>query len=299
MKELGCEQIVLTPGDVENKATTDYTNFHRFFCFFFAYLRVSSRLIFMFIYNPDEIPGKATIKLTIPPSGIIIFFKSKPGGIHMIKQKILTAMFFVALITLNLNGYFVFNETEGAFNPTPCEDCVNYAAPGLEQLIVAGAGYFIQSNSDYQLFLKTIEMSGIYGVDNEDLANKIDNAVKNMELANETYYQILQVSNLMAYNPTVLEKLKYFDYDFYQYVNRLNPAIFKQVEKLLKSGDVRGCYQRFYTATSEILERLRTIKASMDTLTLPKIPDCWRLNQLYLEMALFGQYTAEVFMNIQ
>lgn len=249
-------------------------------------------------FAPRCAAGEIRIKLTIPPLDIIIFFKSKPGGNHVIKKKLLTAMIFAALITLNLNGLFVLNETEGAFNPNSCENCINYTAPGLEQLIVTGAGYFIQSNSDYQLFLKTIEMSGIYGVNNEDMANKIDNAVKNMELANETYYQILQVSNLMEYNPTVLEKLKYFDYDNYQYVNRLTPAIFKQVEKFLKSGDVRDCYQRFYTATNEILERLRSIKTSVDNLTLPKVPDCWRLNQLYLETSLFGQYTAEVFMNI-
>jgi hypothetical protein len=247
----------------------------------------------------EPVCGETAIKLTIPPVRNIIISKSKPGGIHMIKQKLLTAMIFVALITVNVNGLFVFNETEGAFNPNPCEGCENYAAPALEQLIVVGAGYFIQSNSDYQLFLKTIEMSVIYGVNNADMVNAIDNAIKNMEMANETYYYILQVSSMMEYNPTVLEKLKYFDYDNYQYVNRLNPAIFKQVEKFLKAGDVRGCYQRFYTATNEILYRLRNIKASVDTLTMPKIADCWRLNQLYLEMALFGQYTAEVFMNIR
>jgi hypothetical protein len=217
----------------------------------------------------------------------------------MIKKKLLPAMIFVALITLNLNGLFVFNETENAFNPNPCEGCESYTAPALEQLIVIGAGYFIESNSDYQLFLKTIEMSGIYGVNNEDMINTIDHAIKNMELANETYYQILQVSSLMEYNPTVLEKLKYFDYDYYRYSNRLNPTIFKQVEQLLKTGNVRCCYQRFYTATNEILDRLRGIKTSVDTVIMPKIPDCWRLNQLYLEMELFGQYTAEVFMNIR
>jgi hypothetical protein len=299
MKELGCEHIVLTPGGVENKVTTDHTDFHRFFCFFFAFLRVSSRFVFMLIYSPEDIPGSIAIKLTIPPVGIIIISKSKPGGNHMIKKKILTAMIFAALITLNLNGYFVLNGTGGAYNSNSCEDCLNYAAPGLEQLIITGAAYFIQSNSDYQLFLKTIEMAGIYGVNNEDLANKIDSAVKNMELANETYYQILHMSNLLEYNPTVLEKLKYFDYGFYQYVNHLNPAIFKQVEKLLKTGNVRGCYQRFYTATNEILARLRGIKTSLENVSMPKIPECWRLNQLYLELALFGQYTAEVFMNIE
>lgn len=215
----------------------------------------------------------------------------------MIKQKIMAAVIFAALITLNLNGLFVLNDTEGAFNSNPCEDCEGYTAFGLEQLIVMGAGYFIRSNSDYQLFLETIEMSGIYGVNNEDMTNKIDNAIKQMELANETYYQILLVSNLLEYNPTVLEKLKYFDFYYYQYANRLNPTIFKQVEKFLKSGDVRGCYQLFYTATNEILYRLRSIKTSVDALTMPKISDCWRLNQLYMETQLFGQYTTEVFMN--
>jgi len=211
----------------------------------------------------------------------------------MIKQKIMAAVIFAAVLTINSYGYFVFNETENAFNPNPCEGCENYAATTLEQLIVVGAGYFIQSNSDYQLFLKTIEMSGIYGVNNEDMINTIDHAIKNMEMANETYYQIMLVSNLLEYNPTVLEKLKYFDYDYYRYSNRLNPTIFKQVEQLLKTGDVRGCYQRFYSATNEILYRLRSIKTSAE------ISDCWRLNQLYMETQLFGQYTAEVFMNIR
>ena len=170
---------------------------------------VVANLVFARSWNAKiRIAGEVRINLTIPPPGIIIFFKSKPGGNHMIKKKLLTTMIFVALITLNLNGLFVFNETEGAFNLNPCESCEDYAAPTLGQLIVTGAGYFIHSNSDYQLFLETVEMSGIYGMNNEDTANKIDHAIKNMEMANETYYRILQVSNLLEYNPTILEKLK-------------------------------------------------------------------------------------------
>jgi hypothetical protein len=218
----------------------------------------------------------------------------------MIKKKLLTAMIFVAVLTINSYGLFVLNNTEGAFNPNqPCKDCKNLDVPAIEQLIVTGAGYFIQSNSDYQLFLKIIEVSDIYGMNNVDMANTIENALKHMEMANEAYYQILQVSSLLEYKPFVLEKLKYFDYDNYQYINGLNPAIFQQVKRLLKPGNVRGCYQRFYIATNKILVRLRSIKTSADTLTIPRIPDCWRLNQLYLEMELFGQYAAEVFMNIR
>ena len=217
----------------------------------------------------------------------------------MIKQKVVTTVIFAVVLTINSYGLFVLNNTEGAFNPHPCEDCINYASSDLGEMLVAGAEYFLQSNIDYQMFLKTIEISDIYGINNEDMANTIDNAIKHMKMANETYFQILQVSNLLEYNPTVQEKLKNFDYNNYQYVNRLNPAIFHQVEQLLKTGDVRGCYQRFYNATNKILMRLQNIKTSVDILTIPKIADCWRLNQLYLEMELFGQYTAEVCMNIK
>ncbi len=216
----------------------------------------------------------------------------------MIKQKLLTAVIFVVVLTINSYGLFVLNETGNAFNPPPCAGCKNYAAFDLGQLLVASAEYFIQSNSDYQMFLKTIEVSDIYGINNEDMANTIDNAIKNMELANETYSQILQVSILLEYNPAVLEKLKYFDYDNYQNVNRLNSAIFEQVEQLLKPGDVRGCYKRFYIASNDILLRLRSLKTIADKCIMPKISNCWRLNQLYMETQLFGQYTTEVFMSL-
>ena len=74
----------------------------------------------------------------------------------MIKQKLLTAMTFVALIALNLNGYFVLNETEGAFNPNTCKDCKSYTSLALEQFIVTAASYFIQSNSIEPVYAKSI-----------------------------------------------------------------------------------------------------------------------------------------------
>jgi hypothetical protein len=259
----------------------------------------SSRLIFIFIYKPGEFPCGTVIKLTIPPVGIIIFSKSNPGGNHMIKQKIMAAVIFAAVLTINSYGYFVFNETENAFNPNPCEGCESYSTLLLGQLIIDGAGFFIHSNSQYQLFLKEVELSGIYGINPEALEKALDNAITYMELANETYHLLVITANNLEYNQTVLSALNHFDYYEYLYVNRLNPVIFKQVSQFLKAGDVRGCYQRFYTATYDILERLKVIRNCVDNIIMPKIADCWRLNQLYLETQLFGQYTAEIFMNIE
>ena len=209
-------------------------------------------------------------------------------------------IFIIVVSIFNLHGYFVANETENAFlPPNPCEGCEDYSTSSLGQLIIDGAGFFIQSNSQYQLFLKEVELSGIYGINQEDVKKALDNAITYMELANETYLLLVKTANNLEYNQTVLAALNHFDYLRYRYLNHLNPTIFKQVEQLLKAGDVRGCYYRFYTATYSILEKLRVIKSGIDNVIMPKIPDCWRLNQLYLETQLFGQYTAEVFISLE
>jgi len=201
--------------------------------------------------------------------------------------------------SVNLHGYFFANEIENAFTPKPCEGCKNYDTLFLKQLIIDGAGFFIQSNSQYQLFLKEVEFSGIYGINQEAIKNALDNAVKNMELANDTYNKLVPAANQFEYNPPVLEALYHFDYPGYRDLNQLNPTIFQQVEQLLKSGDVRGCLQWFYNATNEIQERLKIIKSCADICIMPEIPECWRLNQLYMETQIFGQYTAEIFMNLK
>jgi len=211
-----------------------------------------------------------------------------------------TIIFILFVSIVNLHGYFFANETDKAFiPPNPCEGCKDYSTSSLGQLIIEAAGFFIQSNSQYQLFLKEVELSGIYGINQEAMTKALDNAITHMEMATETYLLLVKTTNNFEYNQTVLAALNHFDYTGYRDLNHLNTAIFKQVQQLLEAGDVRGSYYRFYTATEEILNRLRDIKNSMDTLKIPKIPECWRLNQLYQETQIFGQYTAEIFMNLK
>jgi len=219
----------------------------------------------------------------------------------MNKLKLIITMFmFIFLTGIYLNGYFVFNTTENTFGSNSGSDNVNDgSSTSLGQLVIEGAGYFLQSNSDYQLFLKKVELSGIDAGNTVEIQAALDSAIKNMELAKETYYKILQLANTLDYNPTVLEKLRYFDYNGYREKYNLNIVIFRQVEELLKSGDVRGCYQKCYHTFGVILARLRAVKANAETANVTDIPACWRVNQLYLEIEFFGQYASEVFMNIK
>jgi len=206
---------------------------------------------------------------------------------------ILSVLFFIP----NLYGYFSNNRSCSAFM-NQCEG-EGDKSPVLGQLIIEGASFFLQSNSDYQLFLKKIELSDIYGLNHVELQNIIDKVIENIEFTNLKYYEIWQTSKILDYDPTVLEKLSQFDYFSYQVNNNLNTSIFQQVTSLLKSGDIRCVYEKFYMETGEILNGLNLIKISIESNTIPEIAKCWRLNQLYLELALFGQYVSEVFFAIE
>jgi hypothetical protein len=100
--------------------------------------------------------------------------------------------------THNLFGYFVANESCKSF--TDQCDRGGRESVTLGQLIIDGAGYFLQSNIEYQLFLKKVELSGPYGLNFPELQGIIDKAIENMELANATYFQIWQMSTNLEYD---------------------------------------------------------------------------------------------------
>ena len=78
----------------------------------------------------------------------------------MNKSKIgIIAALTITLTIMNVYGYFAFNETCIIF-PQQCDPGggERSAAPVLGQLIVDAAANFLQSNSDFQLFLKKVEL---------------------------------------------------------------------------------------------------------------------------------------------
>ncbi|NIM11496.1 MAG: hypothetical protein GTO45_16370 [Candidatus Aminicenantes bacterium] len=171
-------------------------------------------------------------------------------------------------------------------------------SPTVGQLIIEAASFLLQSNSDYQLFLKNYENSADCGIDFAVFREIIDNAVENMERASLKYFQTWEISKCFDYDPLVLEKLRQFDYEKFQKENNLNPAIFQEVSNFLKTGNVNSIYEKAYNATDGILRELRVIKASIDSGSIPAIKDCWRINQKYLELELFLMYVSQVFFEI-
>jgi hypothetical protein len=195
-------------------------------------------------------------------------------------------------------GHFAHNYTCLVF-PDQCDDEKDNSDQSLGKLISEAASFLLQSNSDYQLFLKNFENSSIYRVNFLVLRKIINKAAENIENANLKYLQILEIAKSLDYDPLVLEKLRQFDYKKFQEENNLNPTIFKEVATYLKTGNVIGIYERSFIDTGEIFRRLRFIKANIDSGTIPAIKDCWRINQLFLELELYGMYSSQVLFELE
>jgi hypothetical protein len=208
------------------------------------------------------------------------------------KFKIIAIIMFISL-SVNSECFFAWNQGCKAFS-NQCDegDGVSTQALSLCQLIIEAAGHFLQSNSDYQLVLKRIELS------ETGLIDSIDKAIQSMSAVNEKYFEIWETSLSLEYDPIVIEKLSQFDFTEYQIENNLNPVIFQRVEGFLKQGHVRELFQQAYIDTNKILEKLKEIQTTLESGKKVDISNYWRLNQLYLDYALFGQYCSEVFIKM-
>jgi hypothetical protein len=171
-------------------------------------------------------------------------------------------------------------------------------SPSLGQLSIDAAGYFLKSNSDFQSYLKKVELAEIYGVNDEELMELITSAIDNMEMAHSLYYRVWEMSKSLERNPVVLQKLTQFDYGLFQVEKKLIPSIFNEVEKFLKPGNMTEAFEEIYNDTGEILQGMKSLKTLLET-NFIDIPKCWEVNQLLLKSQLFGQYISQVFSEIK
>jgi hypothetical protein len=204
------------------------------------------------------------------------------------KIKTIAITISILLLFLNLNGWLSFNS---GGNPFQYEEGTN-SSDTLDKMIIIAAGHFLQSNSDYQVVLKKIELSETGVIDS------INQTIQSITAANAKYFEIWNTSLSLEYDPIVIEKLSQFDYTGYKLENNLNPVIFQRLEGFLRQGHVREIFQQAFIDSSKILETLKEIRAFLESGEKVDISRYWRLNQMYLEFALFGQYASEVFIKM-
>ena len=219
------------------------------------------------------------------------------------KRIIISMIITLSLMTVLSFGYFVANwPCLLYYGQCPPENSnqslIQSLSPSLGQLSIEAAGFFLQSNSDYQAFLKKIELSDIYGVNYEELRELITNSIENMKMAHLIYYRVWQIARSLERNPMVLEKLTQFDYGLFLDEKKFIPSIFSEVKNYLKIGNMPGAFEKIYNDTGDILELMISLKSIKETNSID-IPLCWVVNQRLLEAALFGQYISQVFSEIK
>jgi len=164
----------------------------------------------------------------------------------------------------------------------------------IDNYVIDGAGYFLEAYSNTLLLMKKIEWNSKEGFKNDELNLLVDNALKNMELAREAYGNLTRIADNTPYNQSIIEKLKSFDYDAFQKENALNPVVFSLVKAYLGNGEIRKLIYYFSSTIDEITGLLKHVKGQIDAGNFTPVKEIWKLNGLFSESLLFGQYVSQV-----
>ncbi len=169
----------------------------------------------------------------------------------------------------------------------------------IQNDVVNGAGYFLDSYANTLLFMKKTELSVYQGMNYDELSNLLNKAVESMRAANETYARLKQAADNTPYNAEVIDYLKNYDYNNLQEAAGLDEVVFAEVKMYLGNGDIRGVYAKILADTEKILSLFTPVKAAVDAGKFPTLADVWNLNQAFSRTLMFGQYAARVFHEIK
>jgi hypothetical protein len=208
-----------------------------------------------------------------------------------LKAKTKLTLFVLIILTLNINAfsYVVANYGEIGYN----DDGENIAT--IKSKIVEGALNFLTSYSDYLLFLNRVELSGENNPGYDEMQILLNRCLEKLQSAKTAYLSINQTTGNTPYNLEMIYRLIFFNYDLFQWERGLNPNIFKEVKKYLSTGNVNGIFDRLLSTSETLILKITALKDTADASKFPDLYTIWRVNQLFSETLLFGQYAAEVF----
>ncbi len=216
-------------------------------------------------------------------------------------QKVILGLLILGLFTFNSYSMVAGNWSECAYRGE-CDGGESTSliivpmSTSMRTLIIEGAGYFLDSHSGMQAFLNRVEMSEMNGsMDYNEIREILYQVIEDMEKAREAYYNLKIKADNTPYRQDVIQNLLAFNYDEFQAVNGLTASVFENVKNYLSKGDVRGIYGNMLSGTEEILSKLYEVKQMVDSDQFPEITMLWRINQLFSETLLFGQFTSAVF----
>jgi hypothetical protein len=207
------------------------------------------------------------------------------------KAKTKLILFVLIIIFLNFN---VFSRIVANYGEIGYDDDGDNIAP-IKSMIVEGAGNYLTAYSDYLLFLNQVELSGENNPGYDEMQTLLNRCLEKLQRAKTAYLSINQTTVNTPYNLEMIYRLIFFNYDLFQWERGLNPNIFKEVKKYLSTGNVNGIFDRLLSASETLILKVTALKDTADAYKFPDLYTIWRVNQLFSETLLFGQYAAEVF----
>jgi len=206
--------------------------------------------------------------------------------------RICMVLLILFILNTNSNSRIILNRGDEAFEGGLKREL------SIKSGIIDGAGFFLKSYSDALLLLQKIEWSEPGSPDYEELKRLVDRTASNLRNARKAYAKLTEMADAAPYNPSFIEKLTCFDYTAFQRARSIDGGTFAEVGKYLAAGDVRGIFARIYSGSGQIQDLLRDIRASLEAGKFPELSSLWRLNRLFAETMLFGQYSAEIFYEV-
>jgi hypothetical protein len=204
----------------------------------------------------------------------------------------------MSLVIFNTNSFslWVSNGSGTAYNSSGDGlSSPSSLAADIDQYIVEGAGYFLDSYSYTLQFMRKVELAANRELNYPELSQLLDAALDNMRQARESYNLLKETAEFTPYNPVVIEALKNFDYDRHCEINGLNKEIFTGVKSYLSDGRVTGIYVKLHADMNTMIYLLKLVKKYVDANLFPPVKAVRKLNQTYSTALLFGQYVAGVF----
>lgn len=207
------------------------------------------------------------------------------------KAAIKLGLFALILLSLNFNAFSLIIANYGDKN----YDDSGLKTSSINSLIIEGAGNYLTAYSDYLLFLNRVELSSENNPGYDEMQTFLNRCLEKLQKAKTAYQSLDQNTVSTPYNPEMIYRLIFFNYDLFQWERGLNPSIFKDVKKYLITGNVNGIFDRLLSVTGTLILKVTAVKDMVDAYKFPDLNSIWRLNQLFSETLLFGQYAAEVF----
>jgi len=176
--------------------------------------------------------------------------------------------------------------------------CTGLNGESMKADIESGSAYFLSAYSDFMKALSQMELSGSQGVNYKELSDILSSAISNMEVAESAYSSLVKQAQTTPYNPSVIDRLKSFDYKGFQQKKGLNSTIFDIVAGSLGEGDIANLYMNMGHNAVLVGRKIIMLKSIVDNNMPPELKPIQEVNQLFSETILTGQYMSEVFEDI-